>query len=227
MRERTNATPGNSATSNSATWSALLVAGALAGFGLGILSRDAWEAFAERVAYTAIIAAFLFAGAALAFLLQKQSADSDGAPADAAAGLAWASGIDDPVIDEGALEALKRLGDDAFVSEVVSQFVSEGVSVLMNIARAVGDADAAQFASLAHALRSSAANVGAKRLYRLCLDWRELPRAELVISGPARFVRLQQEFDAAQRALRAWQFDGPQRGPAESLAQVTAGQRPG
>jgi two-component system sensor histidine kinase RpfC len=54
-------------------------------------------------------------------------------------------------------------------------------------------------------LRSSAANVGARRLYRLCLHWRDVPSNELAISGSAKFVLLQKEFEAAQRALRAWQ----------------------
>lgn len=222
MRERTA-----ESASNPATVPALPVVGALAGFGLAILSRGAWEPAPDRVAYAALIAACLFAGAALAFSLRARLAPPAGAPASGAADSTGADGMEDAVIDECALEALRKLGDDEFVGEVISQFVSEGVSVLMNIARAVGTADAAQFASLAHALRSSAANVGARRLYRLCLDWRDLPGEELAISGPARFVRLQQEFDAAPRALRAWQFQANQRGPADSLAQVTAARRPG
>ena len=110
-----------------------------------------------------------------------------------------------PVLDEDALAALLRLGDEAFVAEIAAQFAAEGTLVLLKIARALSEGDAPEFASQTHALRSSAANVGARRLYRLCLEWRDVPAGELAVSGSAKFVLLQREFDAAQRALRAWQ----------------------
>ncbi|MBX9758241.1 MAG: hypothetical protein K2Y29_05640 [Beijerinckiaceae bacterium] len=129
--------------------------------------------------------------------------------------------VSGPVLDENALDALLRLGGDAFVTEVAAQFSAEGTLLLLKVARAVGEADAeadaAEFASHTHALRSSAANVGARRLYQLCLHWRETPSCELAISGSARFVLLQKEFDAAQRALRAWRDNRPD-GAAEPAA---------
>ncbi|MFN3891125.1 MAG: Hpt domain-containing protein [Beijerinckiaceae bacterium] len=110
--------------------------------------------------------------------------------------------IEGAIIDDDALEALRQLGGEAFVTEVVSQFISEGVLTLLKVAQAIGQADATEYAAQVHALRSSAANVGARRLYKLCLEWRELSADEIARSGSARFVLLQKEFSAAEAALK-------------------------
>ena len=45
--------------------------------------------------------------------------------------------------------------------------------------------------------------MGARRLYKLCLEWRDLPPDEVAESGSARFVLLQKEFVEAERMLKA------------------------
>lgn len=109
--------------------------------------------------------------------------------------------IDAPVVDEATLEGLRNLGGDAFVNEVVAQFISEGRLSLRKIAQAIGAGEGAEYAAQAHALRSSAANVGARRLYKLCLEWRDLAPEELAVSGAARLALLQDEFTAVEQAL--------------------------
>lgn len=110
--------------------------------------------------------------------------------------------LDGPCIDDATLESLRKLGGEDFVKEVMSQFISEGVLTMFKVAQAVSEADSVEYGAQVHALRSSAANVGARRLYKLCLEWRELSREELLASGSSRFVQLQGEFSAAERALR-------------------------
>ena len=63
------------------------------------------------------------------------------------------------MLDEDALTALLRLGDEAFVAEVAAQFAAEGTLLLLKLARAVSEANVADFASHTHALRSSAATL--------------------------------------------------------------------
>ncbi len=198
---------------------ALLVlgAGGCAGFALAVLSPGLWEHHGRLAGVLAsALACCLLAGAALMSLIGKARPS---VPAVAASGpspvraapskpvSAREKGAEPsgPVLDEDALAALLRLGDEAFVAEIAAQFAAEGTLVLLKIARALSEGDAPEFASQTHALRSSAANVGARRLYRLCLQWRDVPAGELAVSGSAKFVLLQREFDAAQRALRAWQ----------------------
>ncbi|MDP2355776.1 MAG: hypothetical protein Q8M31_06905 [Beijerinckiaceae bacterium] len=109
--------------------------------------------------------------------------------------------LDGPEIDLATLESLRKLGGEDFVKEVVTQFISEGVVTLFKVAQSIGSLDVSEYAAQVHALRSSAANVGARRLYRLCLDWRELSESQIVESGSARFLQFQREFSAAERML--------------------------
>jgi HPt (histidine-containing phosphotransfer) domain-containing protein len=195
----------------------VLAAGGCGGFALAVLSPALWEHHGRLAGVVAsALACCLLAAAALMSLIGKARPTLPAAGASAKAPVRAAPSKprparehqaepSGPVLDEDALGALLRLGDEAFVAEVAAQFAAEGTLVLLKIARAVSDGDAAEFASQTHALRSSAANVGARRLYRLCLQWRDIPADELTVSGSAKFILLQKEFDAAQRALRAWQ----------------------
>lgn len=109
--------------------------------------------------------------------------------------------LDGPEIDLDTLESLRKLGGDDFVKEVMGQFISEGVVTLFKVAQSIGELNASEYAAQVHALRSSAANVGARRLYKLCLEWRELSESEIAESGSARFLQFQREFSAAERLL--------------------------
>lgn len=109
--------------------------------------------------------------------------------------------LDGPEIDLHTLESLRKLGGDDFVREVMTQFISEGVLTLFKLAQSISEPNAAEYGAQVHALRSSAANVGARRLYKLCLEWRELSESEIAESGAARFLQFQREFSAAERSL--------------------------
>jgi HPt (histidine-containing phosphotransfer) domain-containing protein len=109
--------------------------------------------------------------------------------------------LDGPEIDLHTLESLRKLGGDDFVTDVMTQFISEGVLTLFKIAQSINEPNASEYGAHVHALRSSAANVGARRLYKLCLEWRELSETEIVESGAARFLQFQREFSAAERLL--------------------------
>ena len=104
-------------------------------------------------------------------------------------------------IDDVALRDLKSLGGDEFVSEIVDQFLADAANVLKSLHVAVADGDVQKFRDEAHALRSCAANVGAQKVYKLCLEWRAIDARELAIEGEIRIRRLEQEFERAREAL--------------------------
>jgi two-component system sensor histidine kinase RpfC len=108
---------------------------------------------------------------------------------------------DAQAIDDGALNDLKSLGGDEFVSEIVDQFLADAANVLKSLHVAVADGDVQKFRDEAHALRSCAANVGAQKVYKLCLEWRAIDARELAIEGEIRIRRLEQEFEHAREAL--------------------------
>ncbi len=104
-------------------------------------------------------------------------------------------------IDAVALDDLKSLGGDTFVSEIVDQFLADAAGVLRNLHEAVAEGDVQRFRDEAHALRSCAANVGAQKVYKLCLDVRAIDARELAIEGELRIRRLETEFERAREAL--------------------------
>ncbi len=105
------------------------------------------------------------------------------------------------VVDQRTLDALAELGGKEFVNELVGQFVGDAASVLRDLAAAARDGDAQSFREQAHALRSAAANIGAKRIYEVCLSWRQMPADDLARNGAQYLERLKAEFDEVRAAL--------------------------
>ena len=74
-----------------------------------------------------------------------------------------------PVVDFRALDELHALGQGgAFVAEVIDDFIADAEQVIADLRAAVAADDVPAFRDSLHALRSSAANVGAVRLHRIC-----------------------------------------------------------
>jgi two-component system, sensor histidine kinase RpfC len=100
-----------------------------------------------------------------------------------------------PALDPRTLEALQQLGGNDFVIELTDQFIEDASSVLKALWAIVSANDAPAFREQAHALRSAAANVGARRIYELCLAWRDIDQAGLAMAGERHLDRLSAEFD--------------------------------
>ena len=123
-----------------------------------------------------------------------------------------------PVIEHRKLEGLALLDQgDGFLEEVLETFMADAVVLVGEIDQAVQAGDAALIRDRAHALRSSAAHVGASALFDVLLGWRGLDDTTLLRQGPAEAQRLRLEMERANEALRQWQRD---RAPARSNANV-------
>ncbi len=131
--------------------------------------------------------------------IKKASRPEVGAPDDQPAAPALPAA--DQPIDETALRDLESLGGKAFVDQIVDQFVTDAASVLRELAQSVATGDAHAFREQAHALRSCAANVGARRVYELCLEWRAIDSAEVATRGEACVRQLEDEFSRVREAL--------------------------
>lgn len=105
-------------------------------------------------------------------------------------------------IDPNKLEELRRLGGADFVDDLVQQFLDDSIEVLRDLARAVRQNDVAAFHEQAHALRSGAANVGARGIYEMCLAWRQIGVAELHSEGADHVRALEAEFDRVRAAVQ-------------------------
>jgi two-component system sensor histidine kinase RpfC len=120
-----------------------------------------------------------------------------------------------PILDRRKLEGLAVLDQgDGFIEELVDTFIAESTELVAAIDAAVAAGDAAAMRDHAHALRSSAAHVGATALFDVLLGWRGLDDAALLERGPAEVQRLQLELERACTGLVAWRAErSPVAGP--------------
>jgi len=113
-------------------------------------------------------------------------------------------------LDESALQELRELGGEEFVRELVSEFLTDAEGVIAELAEALAMGDMAEFRNKSHALRSSAANVGARAMYELCRFAEGAKQAELLGQGAAHVERLQEELERVRSAHGARRSEGGQ-----------------
>jgi HPt (histidine-containing phosphotransfer) domain-containing protein len=69
-----------------------------------------------------------------------------------------------PILDPSALERLRRIGGDRLVRAMVTSFIENGAARIDAARTAANAGDAAGVSDAAHALKSSAGNLGATTL---------------------------------------------------------------
>jgi two-component system, sensor histidine kinase RpfC len=100
-----------------------------------------------------------------------------------------------PAIDPQKLEDLLALGGPEFVADLASAFLADGMDLLEELRSAAAQGDTRRFRDKLHALRSSAANVGARAIDEMCFDWRQIGGAELLAHGEDYVRRVEIEFE--------------------------------
>jgi len=81
--------------------------------------------------------------------------------------------VDEPALDSSVLARLadeEQGGDRAFVVELIDLFLEQAAPLLAGLRAAAASGDTRTIARMAHGLQSSAGNLGARRLQRLCAD---------------------------------------------------------
>lgn len=82
-------------------------------------------------------------------------------------------------LDSHILSTLADLGGQAFVTSLLEEFLSEAQITTRQLGEAAKTGNMIEFRSQAHALRSSAVNVGALALGKLCDTWEQFKISEL------------------------------------------------
>ncbi|ONG56686.1 hypothetical protein BKE38_05420 [Pseudoroseomonas deserti] len=106
-----------------------------------------------------------------------------------------------PAIDPETVENLRQLGGDEFLAGLAADFLADAAGLIELLGQAAAAGEHARFQAEAHALRSSAANIGAIGLTRLCGEWRKLTRDELLREAPELLSRARAELERTRRAL--------------------------
>ena len=105
-------------------------------------------------------------------------------------------------VDVHTLDALEELGGKEFVDELSAQFITDAADTLNSLADAAASGDLKSFREHLHALRSAAANVGARGIYEMCLGWRHIAPDDFAVRGEMHLQRLHEEFQRVRSALR-------------------------
>ena len=106
-----------------------------------------------------------------------------------------------PAVDEKMLGNLDALGGPEFVAELINEFIADASEVLQRMRDAIDAADVRHFRDCAHALRSSAANIGASIIQEMCLGWRQISPVDLVTHGHEHLRRLEAEVERVRTSL--------------------------
>ena len=115
------------------------------------------------------------------------------------------------VIDRAAMERLDRIGGDTLRIKVVDLFFQRAPELFADMLRAVAAEDARALEEAAHAFKSSAGNVGAKRLMALLQTLEDLGRREQVAGAREAMRAVKVEVDAALKQLAAMDVGTPHR----------------
>jgi two-component system sensor histidine kinase RpfC len=107
-----------------------------------------------------------------------------------------------PVLDLAHLDRLRQLDDDDdFLHGLIRDFIADAEQLVDELEAAALDRDAATFRDRAHALRSSAAHIGATAVFELCLGWRGMGADDLAAEGADYATLLRFEFERLRLAL--------------------------
>jgi HPt (histidine-containing phosphotransfer) domain-containing protein len=113
----------------------------------------------------------------------------------------------EPVLDASVLARLAdedQGGDRAFVVELIDLFLEQAARLQAELRAAASSGDEREIARIAHALQSSAGNLGARRLQRLCADAEAASRSgDEGQAGADAVDGLAAELDRVISALRA------------------------
>jgi two-component system sensor histidine kinase RpfC len=110
--------------------------------------------------------------------------------------------VSEPPINTSVLDDLISLGGDRqFFEELVSDFLTDAAELIEEMQEAARTPAVLHFKDRAHALRSSAANVGAMRLHRILLGVRDLNGAEFEGRVADAVQSIREEFERVRQFL--------------------------
>jgi two-component system sensor histidine kinase/response regulator len=129
------------------------------------------------------------------WLPQEESAPPQGEGPDG-------DGLEEP-LDEGVLAGLRELGDADLLSELSTIFVDDASSRLAALREAAERGDAKSVKQIAHTLKGSSGNMGAKRMAKICAELENVGASGDLSYAPELLGRLEEEFSRVRPALEA------------------------
>ena len=110
-----------------------------------------------------------------------------------------------PVVNHDTLADLEELGSSsAFMDKLIGVFIADNVTLMAKIESALAARDVGRFHSHLHAMKGSAASMGAERLTGYCKELGRLSEAEVKLQIPALLKTLRDELAATREALERY-----------------------
>ena len=107
-----------------------------------------------------------------------------------------------PVVNSDTLADLEELGSSpAFMDKLIGVFVADNVTLMAKMESALSARNVAEFRSHLHAMKGSAASMGAERLTSLCRDLGRLSDAEVKLQIVPLLKSLRDELAATRESL--------------------------
>ena len=109
-----------------------------------------------------------------------------------------------PVLDMNVVKSLKELGgedDPNLFRELVELFLTDARANVEKLTEALEQEDPTAMQRVAHTMKSSAANVGAMRMSRLCSEIEKLCRAGSIDGAQDLVVETRREFQEVSSML--------------------------
>lgn len=100
--------------------------------------------------------------------------------------------------DTQAVDRLRSLGGETLVRKIATLFADFGSARVADATTGAATGDLPKVAQAAHALRSSAANVGATGLLAIATDLEQAARANQTDTVPTLVLNLRSSFDGAR-----------------------------
>ena len=104
-------------------------------------------------------------------------------------------------LDREVIESLRELGGSEMLSELGQMYLDNARSSLDTLQRAVEEGDASTVQRVAHTLRGSSSNMGAKRMASLLAKLQDGGAYQIISDGPELLERLEAEFERVRPAL--------------------------
>lgn len=106
------------------------------------------------------------------------------------------------VVNPETLAQLEALGSPGFLERLIDVFVADNVVLLQKVQDSIAVGNFTEFRNHLHAMKGSAASMGAERLTRICNDQGKYTDAELRLKSAQLAASLEQELSAAREALQ-------------------------
>jgi PAS domain S-box-containing protein len=104
-------------------------------------------------------------------------------------------------LDAGALESLRELGGDEFLSEMIGTFLDDAQSLLASLRGALERGDAGELRRAAHTLKSNGQTFGAGGFAALCRELEERAKSGALDGAGELVDRVEREFAGVAEAL--------------------------